>query len=84
MSPKDKALTDERGLVGKIVTVTCIDRPESEFTNCELKAINEAGVLLAWESRGVFNITHIPKHNVGFISAKYGNTAVASTEQKPA
>lgn len=84
MSPKDKVINDEKGLVGKIVTVTCVDRAESEFTNCELKAINNAGVLLAWESRGVFNITHIPLRNVGYISARYGNTTTPTNDQKPA
>ena len=79
---KDKNINDERGLVGKVVSVTCIDRAESEFTDCECKAINEAGILLAWESRGIFNLTHIPKHNIGFVSVKYSNAAPAP-EQKP-
>lgn len=82
MSPKDKVITDEKGLVGKIVTVTCLDRAESEFTNCELKAINSAGVVLSWESRGIFNITHIPMRNIGFISARYGNTTTPESQTK--
>ena len=84
MSPKEKTINDERGLVGKIVSVTCIDRSESEYTNCELKSINDAGVVLAWESRGIFSVSFIPKHNIGAVTARYGNSNTPTAEQKPA
>lgn len=78
---KEKSINDEKGLIGKLVTVQLLDRAESEWTDVRLTGLNENSAIVEWEARGVFHQTMIPRTNICFISLRYNNAAVAA-EQK--
>ena len=73
---------DEKSLIGRRVSIACIDRLESEWTDVELTGLNQAGAMVAFESRGVFSMVHIPTHIIGSITARYNNAAPTPPEQK--
>ncbi|MGE0633916.1 MAG: hypothetical protein AB7O96_15995 [Pseudobdellovibrionaceae bacterium] len=79
---KEKNFLDEKSLIGRVIDVHCKDRNETAFTGVELKCINEAGLVVTWESRGCFFTTHIPSANLSFLTAKYNNNSTTPSESK--
>ncbi len=74
-----KANKTETDLVGKVVSITLLDRSESEWSQVKCIGASENLLAIEYENRGVVHQNFFPWRNISYISIRYSNSTESPT-----